>query len=80
MKHKKKKDRTAYTTRQLDQSARAPSIRYQLPNHWMNAQVLDNIVQAELHRNAPVVHINPDDYSPEAIQALVDEANLREGY
>ena len=47
----------------------------------LDVNTYHNIIQNELHRlQAPVIHISPDAYSPEAIQALIDEANLREGY
>ena len=47
----------------------------------LDANTYRNIIQNELHRlQSPVIHINPAAYSPAAIQAIVDEANLREGY
>ena len=60
-------------------------IAYRQPNKGQLARMTPlhyaNLIKSEIHKlQSPVVHINPAAYSPEAIQAMIDEANLREGY
>ena len=75
MMKKKKKARTTRPKAPADQAERRPTIRYQLPVHYLTSRVLSNIVQDELLHQSPVTHIDPSEYTPARLQALIAQAS-----
>ena len=84
MNHLKKKHPSPPTKTTADQCERPPTRKPNRAAHvaieYLTPYSYQALIDDELHRQATITHINPAAYSPETIQAMIDEANLREGY